>query len=152
MRQYEHTETGWVIIGSLLASLAGLLAAGALAPALAGNPALAAAAVVLLLALANFYKLTIYVDEEFLGLSMGIGLIRKKFRLGEISSVSELRSSWFSGWGIHYVGGGWLYNVNSLRAVEFKFRDGKRCLLGTDDPQGLAAAVSGRLGTGKKWR
>ncbi len=141
-----------MIIISLSAALAGILAAGAFVPGLARNPAAPAGSAILLLALANFYKMTVYVDEEFLGFSMGIGLIRKKFRLGEINSVSELRSSWLSGWGIHYTGGGWLYNVNSLQAVEFKFKDGKRCLLGTDDPEGLAAAVSGRTGAAKQWR
>lgn len=152
MNHYEHTETGWVIIVSLSAASAVSLAAGALVKAVSEQVVTLAVPAILLLVLVNFYKLDVYVDEEFVGFSMGIGLIRKKFRLSEISSAEITRTSWISGWGIHHVSGGWLYNVNSFDAVELKLKNGRRCLIGTDDPQALQAAVAGRLGRGVTWR
>jgi hypothetical protein len=153
MKHYEHAETGWVIIVSLSAAFAFSLAAGALVKADPEQTIALVVTAVLLLALVNFYKLDVYVDEEFAGFSMGIGLIRKKFRLADIGSAEITRTSWISGWGIHYVGGGWLFNVNSLDAVALKLKNGRRCLIGTDDPQALQAAITMRLGPGvNSWK
>lgn len=146
MKHYEHTETGWVIIVSLSAAAAAALSAGFLLGGQAERHITLAASAVLLAALVNFYKLDVYVDEEFFGLSMGIGLIRKKIRLADIGSAEIIKSSWISGWGIHYVRGGWLYNVNSLDTVELKLKSGRRCLIGTDEPVVLQAAIAMRLG------
>jgi hypothetical protein len=49
------------------------------------------------------------------------------------------------GWGIRITTRGMLYNVSGRDAVEIRLDDGRRFRLGTDDPNGLVAALSGRL-------
>ena len=46
-----------------------------------------------------------------------------------------------SGWGVHFVGDGWLYNVFGLDAVRISMKSGKIIYIGTDEPQVLAAAI-----------
>lgn len=144
MRHYEHTETGWVLIWTMLGSIAlfaliSLLPKGVPVPVLVIVPAVLAAALLLM------FRMTTYADEGGAGFSMGIGLVRRYFRYEEIESASFIKMGFMAGWGIHYAGGGWLYNVNSQEAVEFRFKDGRRCFVGTDDAQGLLAAVQPRL-------
>jgi len=99
--------------------------------------------VILLVALALFYKLTIRIDGEVLCASLGAGLIRKKVQLADIARCEPIRIRWWYGWGIHLTPYGWLYNVSGLDAVAITLRNGRKIALGTDDPDGLAAAIRG---------
>jgi len=91
--------------------------------------------------LALFYNLTVEIDAEYLRISFGIGLIRKRFPLDQIDSCLPVRNSWIYGWGIRLTHRGWLYNVSGLDAVELKMKSGKTCRIGTDEPEVLAAAL-----------
>ncbi len=104
--------------------------------------------VVLLITLALFYKLTITINEETLSASFGIGMIRKRVSVAEIAACEPIRIRWWYGWGIHLTLYGWLYNVSGLDAVAITLRNGRKFALGTDDPQGLAAAI-GSCSSGK---
>jgi len=95
--------------------------------------------------LALFYNLTVEIDAEYLRISFGIGLIRKRFPLDQIDSCLPVRNSWIYGWGIRLTHRGWLYNVSGLDAVELKMKSGKTCRIGTDEPEVLAAALRERL-------
>jgi len=55
--------------------------------------------------------------------------------------VAAVRNKWWNGLGIRKGPGFWLYNVAGLDAVELRLRSGEVRRIGTDDPQGLAAAL-----------
>ena len=65
-----------------------------------------------------FGWLRVEIDDRFLVCRFGIGLIRKRFDLGEISSVKTVRNRWYYGWGIRWTPHGWLFNAAGLDAVE----------------------------------
>jgi RsiW-degrading membrane proteinase PrsW (M82 family) len=78
--QYEHTQTGHVIVWALLVGIV-LCAIGAIFESSPHRETLLIASVVLLITLALFYKLTITINEETLRASFGIGLSARECRL-----------------------------------------------------------------------
>ena len=91
----------------------------------------------------NMCTLTISIDKALLHWHFGLGFPRKKMQLTDIDTVKQVRNKWFFGFGIRkLISGGWLYNVHGLDAVEVVTHDGKIVRLGTDDPKGLARALS----------
>ena len=62
--------------------------------------------------------------------------------LREIEQVAVVRNRWWYGFGIRIAAGFRLYNVSGLDAVELKLKSGGIRRIGTDDPQGLAAALT----------
>ena len=97
--------------------------------------------ILLLITIVAFYKLTITIDDEALCASFGIGLIRKKLPVSEIAGCESIRIRWWYGWGIYLTPDGWLYNVAGWDAVAITLRDGRKFAFGTDDPDGLVAAI-----------
>lgn len=71
----------------------------------------------------------------------GPGVWRKEVRVDEIMAAEPTTTTFVDGSGIHLTRRGWLYNVAGRRAVLITRRDGRRFLLGTDDPAGLVAAL-----------
>src|SRR5262249_23682326 len=100
-----------------------------------------AISILFLITIVAFYKLTITIDGEILCASFGVGLVRKKVALVEIAACEPIRIRWWYGWGIHLTPYGWLYNVSGLDAVAITLRNGRKFALGTDDPDGLVAAI-----------
>jgi len=47
--------------------------------------------------------------------------------------------------GVKKVWRGWLYNVSGFGVVELKFKNGKRALIGTDEPEKLTGAIEAAL-------
>jgi hypothetical protein len=141
MERYRHSETGWVIIISMASACALTALAGLAAPPCGPNTLLFFFAPLFLVVLANFYKLTVVVGDSSVKLAMGAGLIKKELFFSDIASAGMSGSTLIKGWGIRYLGDGWLYNVNSLAAVELKLKNGRRCLIGTDEPAALLAAL-----------
>ena len=95
-----------------------------------------------LIALSAFFsRLTITIADGILRASFGPGLTVKKVPLSEIASCEPIRIRWWYGWGIHLTRYGWLYNIAGWDAVAITLRDGRKFALGTDDPQGLTAAI-----------
>lgn len=92
-----------------------------------------------------FHSLNVRVDQEWIRIRFGIGLLRKKFRLAEIEQISPTRCKWYNGWGIKKVWGGWLFNVSGFDVVELKFKNGKRALIGTDEPGKLTTAIESAM-------
>src|SRR5580692_1146478 len=66
---------------------------------------------------ATFKSLTINLDAESLNLQFGKGPVKKSFSLSVIKSAKPIRTTPMQGWGIHWTGSGWLYNVYGLDAV-----------------------------------
>jgi hypothetical protein len=139
--RYEHTQTGYVIIWSLLAII--LIPSGGLI----GHHAPAAIiSIVLLVCLVLFYRLKITIEDETLCASFGSGIIRKRVRLADIVGCEPIRIRWWFGWGIHMTPFGWLYNVSGFDAVAITLRDGRKIALGTDDLHGLVDAIRRNTG------
>jgi hypothetical protein len=138
--QYKRTQNGYLIIGGLL----GIAIFLAITGIVAGRDGLLIRAiieVILLVCAIVFSKLTIKIDGESLEASFATGLIRKKVPLAEIADCKPVRIRWWYGWGIHLTPNGWLYNVSGLDAVAIKLRSGRKFALGTDDADGLTAAI-----------
>jgi hypothetical protein len=138
--RYGHTQTGHVIIWSVVGVIALVGISGTLhSSSHRGN--LLIPCVILLVALALFYKLSIRIDGEVLCASLGAGLIRKKVQLADIARCEPIRIRWWYGWGIYLTPYGWLYNVSALDAVAITLRNGRKFALGSDDPHRLAEAI-----------
>ena len=138
MNTYRHTQFGTVNVVIAIAIMPLVFL-----PAWVAGAAPVAWLILLFLlgVLALFYNLTVEIDAEYLRISFGIGLVRKRFPLDQIDSCLPVRNSWIYGWGIRLTHRGWLYNVSGLDAVELKMKSGKTCRIGTDEPEVLAAAI-----------
>jgi len=95
-----------------------------------------------------FHNLTVFTDESSMRLKFGIGLIGKRIPFDQIESCQPVKNSWWWGWGIRRIpGGGRLYNISGLDAVELKMKKGSLIRIGTDEPELLSAVINERLGT-----
>ena len=88
-----------------------------------------------------FSSLTIEVNDRELSSYFGPGVWHKRVPLGDIVEVERTTSSALEGWGIRITMRGMLYNVGGRDAVEVSLASGRRFRLGTDDPDGLVAAL-----------
>ena len=140
MTRYEHTQTGYVMVWVLFVA-AYAVASGRFFEASSARQISLVISVLFLIAIVVFYKLTITIENETLCASFGIGLIRKKLPVSEIAGCESIRIRWWYGWGIYLTPDGWLYNVAGCDAVAITLRDGRKFAFGTDDPDGLVAAI-----------
>lgn len=143
--RYAHTQRSLPLLLLLGVAGAGTLAALAF-PAARTIPfgarlAIVASAAAMVVSGLLFTSLTIVVDGERLTWHFGAGVARRSVPRAEIVSVEPARTTWLEGWGIHFTGRGWLYNVGGRDAVLVTLRGGKRFLLGTDEAGALAAAL-----------
>ena len=147
---YQHTQRAGPVL--LVLGAAGLvpLAVLFLGPGrtLAAGPRLTLAATALVIgsSAVAFSSLTIRVAEGQLEWYFGPGVLRKQVPLAGIADASPTATSFIEGWGIHLTTRGWLYNVAGRQAVLVTRRDGRRFLLGTDEPAALAAAIRAARG------
>jgi hypothetical protein len=88
-----------------------------------------------------FHSLTVEIGNDELRWHFGPGLWTYRLPLNEIQSVTVVQNHWSNGFGIRMAPGFTLYNVSGLDAVELKLKSGEIRRIGTDDPQGLAAAL-----------
>jgi hypothetical protein len=140
--RYQRTQIGYLTICVLFIAAIFVASTGVVAPA--GRDSLLIRAlieVILLISAIVFSRLTIKVNGEFLEACFTMGLICKKVSLTDIAECEPIRIRWWYGWGIHLTPYGWLYNVSGLDAVVITLRNGRKFALGTDDPQGLVAAI-----------
>jgi hypothetical protein len=139
---YRRTQRwSWFIISSMATALvAGVMVTftGPDGIELIGAIALSGLIVMTVL----FSSLTITVTETTLAWQFGPGLIRKSIARAQIASITRVRTSWWTGWGIRWMGSGWLYNVSGFDALKITMMGGKQIFLGTGDPAGLMAALS----------
>ena len=143
MTRYHHTQVGWVTLGAMLAVV--LLVAVSVAPLRA--PLIVSLLMAVTLAVASvFASLSVTLDERYLTIRFGLTPIRKRIVLADVASFRQVRNPWYVGWGIRYIGGGWLYNVSGFDAVELVRHGGSRLIIGTNDPDGLQRALSAALG------
>ena len=107
----------------------------------------------LVVACAVFYaiflsSLTIEVNGKELRWYRGPGPFwPHRLSLDEIQTVAVVRNRRGYGLGFPFSGkihGFWLYNVSGFDAVELRLKSGDVYRLGTDDPEGLSAALKRR--------
>ena len=140
MTRYDHTQTGYVMVCVLFVA-AYAVASSRFFEASSARQISLVISVLFLIAIIVFYKLTITIENETLCASFGVGLIRKKLPVSEIAGCELIRIRWWYGWGIYLTPDGWLYNVAGWDAVAITLRDGRKFAFGTDDPDGLVAAI-----------
>ena len=136
MQPYEHRQWApWSIL-----VLIGILAA------IAGTRGVPEGVYALFVFLAifvlGFARLTTQVDRNGVLWSFTFGVPGGHVNFADLDHAEITRTNLVEGWGIHWtLWHGWLWNVSGFRAVELFCRGGRRVTLGTDDPQGLFAAI-----------
>jgi hypothetical protein len=140
---YRHTQFG----AAILATCTVVAVVGAVSAwRITGQPATLIAMLIVLAAICVvFHSLTVEVEAGEVSWYFGPGLWTYRLGLDEIRSVSVVRNHWRNGFGIRKAPGYCLYNVSGLDAVELKLTSGEIRRIGTDDPRGLAAALSAGL-------
>jgi hypothetical protein len=97
---------------------------------------------------ALFYGLTIQVDDQFIRLSFGVGLIRKKIHLSTIKAVDIVDKLHLYGWGIRISPKGFVYNVSGSRGISLtRVSNTNLIRIGTEDPVTLKEQILKRLKT-----
>jgi energy-coupling factor transporter transmembrane protein EcfT len=135
---YRRTQVGWIIIAVFLVVAVIVAVANVFAGFFWFGPLI----VTLLLGIGLLFStLTVVVDEDYLRIAFGPGLLRRSWKLADLESASIVRNRWFTGWGIRYQPGVTIYNVSGFDAVEIKLLDGRRYRIGTDDAAGLLTAL-----------
>lgn len=138
---YLHRQWGSLLLVTLL-----LPAAFCLWLASArGNPWLYLLAAAFIVVAWLFSSLTIQVNDRELVSWFGPGFWHVHAPLERIVAAERTTSSGLEGWGIRITMRGMLYNVSGRDAVEIQLDDGRRFRLGTDDPEGLVAALRSRV-------
>ncbi|QVL31794.1 hypothetical protein KIH39_23630 [Telmatocola sphagniphila] len=144
---YSHTQKAplcWILYASALACLL-------LAYSIAETPVLYISGMVgLLLGLfvaPAFHHLTVEDRGDRLAIRYGpMPLFRRTVRYADIESVRVGRTLLFDGWGIHMsIQGGWVWNLWGRSCVVVHFKNGGTLRIGTDDAEGLARFLEGKL-------
>ena len=133
----------WVVFFGVLAVV--MLALGQKEAAVGLGVVTVMLAVINGIVFALFHSLTVRVSRSEIALSFGVGLIRKQFPNGDISSASIVQNRWYNGFGIRKIRGGWLYNVSGFDAIEIQLKNERKYRIGTNQPKELLAAVESAL-------
>lgn len=120
---YEHTQFGYVIVSVTVGSFLGVLLPMLVLLPDHGGLGLWGTAIIIVGAGVLFHSLTVRIDDERLVWHFGPRFWKEVF-LDEIVRVEQVRNSPLMGWGIRWMGNGWLYNVSGLDAVEIETTDG----------------------------
>ena len=94
-----------------------------------------------------FYQLTIIVDSSNVSFKLGIGLVRKSYKISDLKSCKPVTNSALNGIGIRMLSNGWLYNVTGLKAIELQFKNRKSVIrIGTDRPEEISELIQSLIG------
>ncbi len=149
MERYKHTQIGYlmlVIVLALLVLFSWLqITARAEPPSVDSgtNFAITAIMALILFILASFSVLAVIIDEQFLKIRFGWGILRKKFPLIEIASAKAVKNHWYYGWGIRlwFWPKMWIFNISGFDAVELTMKNGKTYRIGTNEPEKLEMVI-----------
>ena len=138
---YKHTQIGYLMIGVIVALV--LYFGGILMWVEGDEPALIPVLSIVLLLIASFATLTVWIDGSDLRIKFGYGIFSKSFPLREIVSAKAVKNRWYNGWGIRFW---WkprmmIFNVSGFDAVEIHMKNGKIYRIGTDEPEKLESAI-----------
>ena len=135
---YQHTQPAWAIRFLILAVLTiQQLQLEFIEPnpkADEAFPIIVGAMGILLFIL---WSMTIQITTTHIRHWFGLGFWKKESPLADIQDIALSKSAWYSGYGIRFVGKGWLYNVSGFDRIELHMKTNKVIYLGTDDPTTL---------------
>ena len=140
---YKHKQVGWLIIGVFTPVVLALSIWVVYFPVIYAI----ITAIFLFLTMLFFSSLTVVADQAALTFYFGPGLIKRKFLYSDIVKFEKVRNRWYYGWGIHWFGRGWLYNVSGFDAVEISLKNGTVVRIGTDEVDTLYNYVASRIRT-----
>ena len=83
---------------------------------------------IFLICILLFYGMTVTIDNTYIHISFGIGLISKKIELKRIKSITIVKNPFYFGLGIKIIPNGMLYNVHGFNAVELRFDNTKKVI------------------------
>ena len=141
--QYERTQASyvglWILAAAFVASLVIAMIGGGFSVQFRS----VAVAVFLLLGIvvAAMARLTVTVDDRCVEATFGGGWPTRAIALSDVNGGSQVRNSWWYGWGIRWIPHGWMYNVWGCDAVELQLANDRVFRIGTDDPGGLVAVL-----------
>ncbi|MEM8619312.1 MAG: hypothetical protein AAGF73_06290 [Actinomycetota bacterium] len=141
--QYERTQTSYVGLLVLGAAFVVSLAIAAMGDGLSVQFVSLAVATFLLvgIVMAAMARLRVSVDDRRVEATFGWGWPTRVIELTDLRSASQVRNSWWYGWGIRWIPHGSMYNVWGRDAVELRLMNDRVFRIGTDDPAGLLAAL-----------
>lgn len=143
--RYQHSQTGWFVIPVLAFFTVVVLVVASDDQTQAGVVIAILLMMLAILGLGIYLsRLDVTVTEYQLVAAFGFGKPRRAIDLTEITEVRAVRNSWWNGWGVRKIRNGWMYNVWGLDAVQLELQSGKSFRIGTDDPDGLVAALTDR--------
>lgn len=94
-------------------------------------------AIIFLVVLLLFYKMTIVISNDKLTFFLGIGLIRRSYNIADIEQYHCIKISAFDV-GIKVLKNGWRYTVGGNKALELRFRDRDTIVqIGTKDCENI---------------
>lgn len=137
--EYEHIQKGIVRPILLISAVFFLVIAIATWKTPPLMPVFLAAVMASVLLAFSFSTLTIRDEDDHLAVCFGpIPFFKKHIPYSEMTAVEQTRSTLLAGWGIHWTLRGWLWNIGGFDCVRIE-TGGTGILIGTDDPDGLAA-------------
>lgn len=148
MKEYKEFQFGWMIFIPIISAqvLLAFLYINKLGTRPLDTTSFIAVSTILILALLLSYRMTINVEDKFLTISFGVGLIKKRIEMKRIKSVSAINSPWYFGWGIRLIPHGILYNVSGQNGIELQFNDSNRVIrIGTKNSTQLNQEITKRL-------
>ena len=93
--------------------------------------------ITLIIVLLMFYRLKIRVDDLGIHVIYGIGLIHIKINPEKVKQVKIVKTPWYYGLGIRFIGRGMLYNIQGSHALEIAYSNRKdkdrTVLIGSND-------------------
>lgn len=141
--EYQHSQRGWFVLPVLVffALVAMVVASDDQSSAVA-----VVAIIVMMLAILalGIYlsRLDVTVADGQVVAAFGFGKPRRAIDLADVVEVRAVRNSWWNGWGVRKIRNGMMYNVWGFDAVQLELSSGKAFRIGTDDPDGLVAALT----------
>lgn len=93
-----------------------------------------------------FYGMTTLVNAQWIIVSFGIGIVKKRIQISGIKNVKTVTNPWYYGWGIRFIPNGMLYNIRGSEGVELTFIDRDRVFrIGSANSSRLKEEISKRL-------
>jgi hypothetical protein len=139
--RYHHTQSGTMILVVLMSASILSVWAGYLNSLLPVRWLLISFAIGLAVVGWLFSSLTIEVTEHEFRWYFGPGIWKYWIALAEIENIQIVHNKWWNGFGIRIRPGFRIYNVSGSTAIELRLRNGDIRRIGTDDVQGLSAAL-----------
>lgn len=143
---YRHEQTGrvYATLIPIAVVLAALAAVTIVTAGRSGGLVPAIALIVAAAMLVAFARLQIEVDagpHATLRWAMTFGWPCGTIPVQSIAGAQIVPVTFWMGIGIHLTLRGWVWNVSLGRGVAVRKNDGGEVVLGTDDPEGLLAAI-----------